>query len=167
MATATNVTAAKPAVGGAVSVAPLGTALPTATGTELDTAFKNLGYISEDGIKNNGEISSENIKAWGGDVVLTTQTDKSDLFEMTLIESTNIDVLKTVYGGENVTGDLSTGITVNVNSAEHTPQVWVADMILKNGTAKRIVIPNGTVSSVSEVTYNDSEAAENTNTEGA
>lgn len=158
MATVSNVTAAKPKVGGAVSVAPLGTTLPTATDTELTADFKNLGYISEDGLTNNGEISSDNIKAWGGDIVLTPQTDKTDVFQTTFIEATNVDVLKTVFGEDNVTGDLTAGITVKVNSNELPSRAWVADMVLRNGTAKRVVIPDGKITSVSEVTYSDSDA---------
>ena len=49
---ATKVTAVKPKVTGAVFVAPLNTALPTDAKTELDPAFKNLGFISDEGIKN-------------------------------------------------------------------------------------------------------------------
>ena len=45
-----NVTAGTPKVGGAFFHAPLGTDLPTDARTPLDAAFKNLGYISEDGL---------------------------------------------------------------------------------------------------------------------
>ena len=77
----TKVTTAKPKVGGAVFVAPLKTALPEDAKSELDAAFKNLGYISEDGIKNENTATTEDIKAWGGAVVNSSQKDKTDKFK--------------------------------------------------------------------------------------
>ena len=91
-----NVTAAKPKVSGAVFAAPVGSTLPTAVGTTLDAAFKELGYISEDGLTNGNSPESTTIKAWGGDTVLTIQTSKEDTFGFTLIEALNLDVLKTI-----------------------------------------------------------------------
>ncbi|NQL26857.1 phage tail protein, partial [Streptococcus suis] len=49
MADAKLVSSAKPDIAGAISSAPTGTSLPTNATVKLNTAFKNLGYISEDG----------------------------------------------------------------------------------------------------------------------
>ena len=155
MATEANVTTAKPKIGGAVYSAPLGTALPTDATTKLDDAFKALGYISEDGMTNSNSPESENIKAWGGVVVSSVQKEKVDTFKYMLIEALNVDVLKEVYGPDNVSGDLSTGITIKANSKELPHHCLVIETVLKGGVLKRIVIPSGKVTAIDEITYND------------
>ena len=157
--TQTNVSVGKPKIGGAIYRAPLGTTLPTdATGT-LNAAFKCLGYVSEDGLKNTPNISSNNIKAWGGDTVLTVQTSKEDTFGFKLIEVLNTEVLSAVYNSANVAGTaLSTGYTVRVNSTEAEAAAWVFDMTMTGGVAKRIVVPNGKISGIGEIVYKDTDA---------
>ena len=156
-ASSANVTAAKPNISGAVSSAPLKTALPQNAKTALNEAFKTLGYISEDGLTNENSPESEEVKAWGGQTVLSSQTDKKDTFKFKLIESLNVEVLKEVYGADNVTGTLTTGITVKTNANELPEHSLVIDMMLKNGSVKRIVIPRGKVSEIGEIGYKDGE----------
>lgn len=154
-----NVTAAKPKVGGAMYVAPAGTALPTDATTALAEAFKSLGYISEDGLTNSNSPESEDIKAWGGDIVLTPITGRPDTYSVKLIESLNVEVLKMVYGDDNVTGTLETGITVKANATDLEEHPIVVDMILRNGVLKRICIPSAKVSEIGEIVYTDADAS--------
>lgn len=158
MQEAKNVSTAKPKIAGAIYSAPVGTKLPKGATEALDAAFKSLGYISEDGLKNTNTPSSETIKAWGGDTVAVVQTEKEDTFTYTLIETLNIDVLKETYGADNVSGTLETGISVKSNSTPQAEHPVVVDMILKNGILKRIVIPSGQVSELGEISYADADA---------
>jgi len=158
MQDATKVTASKPPVGGALSRAPYGTALPTNATASLAAGFAGLGYISEDGLVNSNALATTDIKAWGGDTVLTTQDSKVDTFKCTLIEAMSADVLKAIFGSGNVTGALATGLAVTVNAAEQEAASWVVDMVLKNGALKRIVIPYGKITAIEDVTYSDSAA---------
>ena len=155
--TATNVTVGKPNVSGAVYRAPLGTTLPTDATTALDAAFVPLGYVSEDGLSNNNELSVEATKAWGGNIVLRSLTEMNDEFALTLIETKNVDVLKAVYGDANVTVDASNNVTVNVIAEDPVEAVWVFELALRGGIARRIVIPDGAITSRDEITYNDSD----------
>lgn len=156
---ANNVTAAKPKLGGAVYVAPTGTTLPTDATTALGSAFTALGYISDDGLTNSTTIDSDTIKAWGGDDVLMLYQGREDEFQFTLLEALNVNVLKQVYGASNVTGTLATGITVTAKANIELPeQIYAIDMVLKDGTLKRIVIPAARVTDVGDITYSDTDA---------
>ncbi len=153
-----NVSAGKPAIGGAIWRAAAGTTLPTDATTALGTAFKALGYCSEDGLTNSNSPETTDIKAWGGDTVLNIQEEKTDTFKFTLIEVLNVEVLKAIYGAANVTGALDTGITIEANADAPEEAVWAIDMVMNSNTVKRVVIPRGKISEIGDIAYTDSDA---------
>lgn len=158
MPSVANVSTGKPNVSGAVFRAPLGTSLPTDASTSLASAWIELGYISEDGITNNNTPDTDTVKAWGGQKVLVLTNEKTDEWTMTLIESMNTEVLKTVYGDDNVTVAGSGLITVKATAEELDDASYVIDMVMKGGALKRVVIPTGSLSELGEITYKDDEA---------
>lgn len=158
MSTAANVTAGKPNPAGAIYAAPKGTELPTDTSTELNEAFEQLGYISEDGVVNSTNLTVQKIKAWGGDTVLVIQSSKEDTFKFKLIEVLKKAVAEFVYGKSNVSGDVETGLTIQVNNKDVEEKSIVIDMIMRDNTAKRIVIPSCSISAVGDINYKDNDA---------
>lgn len=154
---ADNVSFGKPKASGAVFVAPYGTALPTNAHVALNAAFKGMGYVSEDGLVNSVEADTEEVNAWGGDLVLVGQTTFKETFMVNLIE-TNEEALKVYYGSDNVVVEGNGSITVT-QSNEMLPNVSVVfDLVLTGGRIKRIVVPNAQIADRSgEITYVDGE----------
>jgi len=155
--TATNISTGKPKVTGAIFRAPLTATAPTDATTSLGSDFVCLGYVSEDGLENDNEMSVEAIKAWGGMIVYRSLTELNDNFKFTLIESENEDVLKAVYGASNVTS-VSNAITVDVKASDPEEGIWVFEIVMRNGKAKRIVVPDGAITSRDPIKYTDSDA---------
>lgn len=149
--TATNVSVGKPKAEGAVFFAPAATTLPSDATTALAAGFVNAGYVSEDGMTNSISSDFESIKEWGGAEVLTMQTSREETFAFKLIE-TNADVLKQVFGADNVTvtGD---AIVVTHTSADSAPFVLVFEILLTGGRVKRIVVPNAKITEMGDIVY--------------
>lgn len=144
-------------INGAAYVAPTGTTLPTDASAELDAAFINLGYVSEDGLTNSNSPDSEQIKDWTGSNVLTIQSGREDKFTFTLLGALDAEVQKLIYGDANVEGTFEKGMTIKANQTELEGHVFVFDMAVKGGL-KRVVVPNGWITSVGDITYSGSDA---------
>lgn len=148
----------KPKVGGAVYYGTLTATLPTDATTALGDGFTSVGFISSDGVTNSNSADTSTTNAWGGDLVMTTDGAKSDTFAFSMIQSDDPDVLTAVYGSSNVTLDeTKKKITVKANSSSPEEHVWVIDMVLRNNAVKRIVIPDGKLTALDDITYNGSD----------
>ena len=154
---AANVSFGKPKASGAVYVAPAGTTLPTDGTTALANAYKNMGYISEDGYVQSIETDTEEVKAWGGDTVLTAQSSYKETHTVNFIE-TNADTLKVIYGAANVT-EAGNTITVHSTGKELSEWVLVIEIALTGGRVRRIVVPRAKlVDRSGDITFSDSDA---------
>lgn len=152
------VTAAKPAIGGAIYVAALGTTLPTDAST-APTSFTSLNAISDAGLTRAIEQDTTVVKAWGGDTVLVLDNGKTETFQFGMLDAHSVDALKILYGDSNVTGTtLSGGITVKSNNTERVGHAFVVDMVESGSTLHRICIPDGIVTEIEDITYVDNEA---------
>lgn len=160
MANASNVLAGKPLVGGGIFVAPKGTARPADATTALIAAYKGTGYVSEDGVTETIDRSTDKIRAWGGDTVKVVQSEFGVQYEFTFIETLNSDVLQTVYGSANVTTTAATAAKgtlhkVKLNSGTLPEQQFVIDM--KDGDATVRIDFIGQITEVGDVTYSDED----------
>lgn len=155
---ASNVTAGKPKIGGAIFSAPLGTAVPTSVNDEL-TGFTCVGYISEDGVSNDNSPSSTDVKEWGGSTVLPIQNDRPDTFKWTMLETMEVTVKKLIYGEDNVSVDEETGeIKTKASSEELEAHAYVIDMALRDGAKQRLVIPEGKITQLDTIKYANNSA---------
>lgn len=151
--TATNVTAGKPKISGAIFSAPIGTTVPADAITALDVAFKDLGYVSSDGVTRSISKSTTTIKEWGGGAVLITEDEKTVTVKLKLIEYLNPDVQGFVHGEDNVTGNLSNGIHVGINDKESKEHIVIIDQIMKGGIPQRMIINKGVITEIGDTTY--------------
>lgn len=154
-----NVQIGKPNIAGGVWVGAAGSTLPTNATSAIDTAlFACAGYCSEAGVTNSSSITTQPIKAWGGDTVASPLTEKTDTFKFKLIEAGNGVVLKLVHNDDNVSGTIVSGITVKVNAKDKIPHAYIIDMQVSTNILKRITIPSGKITEVGDVVYKDGEA---------
>lgn len=140
-----------PPDGASVYAAELGTPLPSTATEALNVEFKDLGWVGDDGVTNSIQRDTTKHYAWGGEVVKVTQDKYTETVKLTLLESSNPEVLKVVFGASNVT---VSGDTIKV---EHSRlplgrKSFVIDFIDGNG-AGRILIREGQITEVGDVVY--------------
>ena len=152
-----NVSSTKGVRGGYIFVAPTGTALPTDYSTALPTAYKCLGFISEDGYVETVDSDSEDLVDMNGDLMDSPQTSRVESATLTLAEIKAM-TLKLMYGDENVT-DKAGVITVKHNGNSNGTWAVVLDLLLKNNRKWRKVVPLFQCSELDDLTLAVGELA--------
>ena len=148
-------------VTGAIKNAPLGTTLPTlssitTSGVSLDNAFTGDEYVSEDGLTLTPAMSTTDIKDWSGATVRKVLESFDGTLSWTMI-STNASALGIAFGADHVTTQAAAtahGAQIRAELGAHIPEArsWV--FLMKDGDARIfIVVPNGQVTEVGEVTF--------------
>ena len=142
---------------GGVAAGPTDSVLPTDATAALPAGVLPLGLVGDEGVTVTRERSTDDVRAWGGQIVRTVQTEFSETATLQFLESDKAEVLKEVYGESNVTitGDgTTTPVTVAIkhNELELTPRVFVFDM--KDGTKRRrLVLPNAQITQTDDITF--------------
>lgn len=144
---------------GAIFVGPENTdgkaQLPTSATAALPEGYKCLGYITDEGVSNGLSISTGEIKAWGGSTLLTPYESFQETVKWTCAEL-NETVLQTVWG--DVEGSDENGLTVY-----HGPdglkaiRPYVVIKAYQDGSVGLTVVPKGQITSVDDITYNDTD----------
>lgn len=140
------------AVDGIVAVAVLNTTAPTSATSSLPAAWKDLGYISEDGVDEENTQDSQKLKAWqNSKTVRTIVTDGETVFKFTMLQSSK-ETLETYYGVAVGTD----GSFVFDPSAERPKRALVLDVI--DGTKViRKYAPETQVTEVGTVSHKNGE----------
>lgn len=148
---------------GAILTAPVGTALPTSAVDTLNVAFKDSGYVTEDGVNVSPTWNTNKLPDWSGANVRTMLDSFEGQVSFSLMELLDEESAKQVFGASNVTKTAAnsthgTQLAITMGSVLPEERAWVFKM--KDGDAKAlIVIPRGQVSAVDTLAFNRNNSA--------
>ena len=137
--------------------APAGTALPTYPAAELAEAWKEVGFVSQDGITWHHGRSGEVLKDWSNTIrrILDSSDDKT--IAVPVISSTK-EVLETIFGAGNVqasAADTTHGNLLTISSANGIMSGEEAFLFLMKDGDDMIAIgtTSGFISALDDITF--------------
>lgn len=144
-----------------ISLAPVGTTLPTDLTTALDAAFEDVGWIHSDGLTESLTGSVEKIRGWQGNgVVRTRMNEPGTTLTFTALESKAL-----TSGLRYVESDVTTaaGVRKATRSAGQriAPRAAVIDLFDSDSDEiqMRLVIPRLEVAPNGDLVYANSDIA--------
>lgn len=141
------------AVTGVVAVAPTGSAAPTNGSTALDAAFVDLGYVSEDGVTETRDRSTNTLRGWqNADILREVVTEASLTYAFTMVE-TKKETVELFYGN---TVTAATGGIPIVPAKGAGRRAFVVDVV-DGDEFIRAYIPEGEVTEVGDQVYQSGE----------
>lgn len=139
--------------------APLGSPLPTDAVQTLSVSFVGHGWVDEKGITNAIKRNVTRHKAFGGDVVKVTQDDYQETIKISFLETSDPDVLRTVFGNTHVVTDLASGhrkTTIRHND-QQLPRSSFVVRVIEGQKTRMLVIPEGQVTEVDDIVLDHKE----------
>lgn len=142
--------------------APAGTKLPAYPGAELDTAWKEIGDVSEDGITWSTARSFDTLKNWALEIKRLLPGTDAQTVQAPIMDTTE-EVFKTLFGAENVKKTEATtdhGVLLEVDtSALNTPSAEAYLFLMKDGDDMIMLgTENGFISELADVSFKATEA---------
>lgn len=145
--------AGDPGIGGvAYRWTGLASALPATAVDDLDSGAIDLGTVTDAGVTHAISRDTEDRKDIAGRTYYVLQTSVDHQFTITLADSLDLSVLRTIVGDDNVSVDGAGNVTVRHNAKQAPRQSWAFDFLL-NGGIKRTLIGEGQVTSVGDITH--------------
>lgn len=150
-----NVSVGKGSSGAYAWIAPYGATLPTDNTSTVDTAFKVLGFISEDGITFSDSFDSTTHSDMNGDTVATSAgaVEKTASMKWLELKKATLDI---VYGAENVK-DADGTIEYTDKGPDQTLWSMVFDFVLGGSRKWRVIVPQCKLSELADMTINYQE----------
>lgn len=146
-----------PGVGGSVLFAPVGTPLPTTTAATLNSAFTDLGYVDQSGIRDKENRRNTDVFAWGGSLVGTIQESYDRTLTVTFLQFLDPSVLTVAYGSANVavtpaTNSTGTEVAASLNAVILNTYSWVFQGFYNNSLVCK-VIPVARITQIGDVNF--------------
>lgn len=139
----TMVSLGKFKVGGYAYWAPAGTALPTDASTALPSAFKLLGYLSEDGLTITTDTDTTEVKDANGQTVMKVIASYAESYQFSMLEVLRVEAAKLRYNEDAVTGS-DKSMTIKHQMPSDNGFVLVFEIAMSGNVKDRLVIGNGT-----------------------
>lgn len=143
-------------VTGNVYVAPVGTTLPTDVSTPLESAFKEVGHVSEDALTESLDISTEILKSWQRPTgIRTLTTEVSWTFQFQMMETSPLN-LELFYGDADTT--VSGGVATTAIKAWPVGKPYAMVIEITDGdVVTRFALPRIEVGERGEVNHTNTE----------
>ncbi len=147
--------------------APAGTALPTDASTALVAAYKDAGYLSQDGVGLTHNNNTNPVNGYGTLAPLRIlQSGRTDAANVTMLEYLN-PVSQAIYNGLPLTGTGSITVTATVSSgtysyAQGQPSALEYAMvfhIVDGLNIVRKVIPRGQFTAQTDESFNSANVS--------
>lgn len=120
-------------------IAPYGTTLPTDNSSELNEAFKNMGFMGDGGFTFSNSVSTSTGYDANGDSIATSSGEVTKTLNCVFRE-VKADGLKVCYGDDAVT-DQKGVLTVHDRGPNEAKKSAVLEILLSDGRKDRKVIP--------------------------
>lgn len=150
-------------VTGAISRGPVLETVPSTMAEAMEAIkdFADCGYVSDEGVSLSPEVSTAEIAEWGGSIVRKVVQSFSGTLSWSWLQQ-GADEWTAALGAEHVhvtAADADHGEQIHVGLGAHMPDNGCFAIKVKDGERRMLVlVPNGQVTSISEMTFSASEA---------